>query len=138
MMMMNNTTLDFTMYLLLQAMEMNKSTKLTTSTTSTTSTRSTKKRKLSIQSPDEDLIFFDVSPSQISKVRRRRKVQARRSMQIDLPEREEESMDWEFTMTPMDRSKKPLSDPVDSSYWDFFQPNRIEDSDDQRKRRRIQ
>ena len=130
MMMMNNTTLDFTMYLLLQAMEMNKSTKLTTSTTSTTSTRSTKKRKLSIQSPDEDLIFFDVSPSQTSKVRRRRKVQARRSMQIDLPEREEESMDWEFTMTPMD--------PVDTSYWDFFQPNRIEDSEDQRKRRRIQ
>jgi len=51
-------------------------------------------------------------------------------MQIDLPEREEESMDWEFTMTPMD--------PVDSSYWDFFQPNRIEDSEAQRKRRRIQ
>ena len=135
MMKMNNTTLDFTMYLLLQAMEMNKSAKLTTSTTST---RSTKKRKLSIQSPDEDLIFFDVSPSQTSKVRRRRKFQARRSMQIGLPEREEESMDWEFTMTPMDRSKKPLSDPVDSSYWDFFQPNRIEDSEAQRKRRRIQ
>jgi len=47
-------------------------------------------------------------------------------------------MDWEFTMTPMDRSKKPLSDPVDSSYWDFFQPNRIEDSEAQRKKRRIQ